>query len=145
VGCTAPREAWSVKSSAPTSSTASAAVEEPAAVVVRSDEDLVHAWGRRVRVIGRYERMMLPTSARPGAPSEPSGRVEVVVGRRSLALDTHARGIRSEEEVQRFVGRRVVVVGTAREHAQLWGRPDEAAIVSAALVDVERIELATPE
>lgn len=106
---------------------------------VESDADLEQAWGQPVTIVGTYRVMMLPTSARPGSASVPSQRVAIHVGSRVLALEVQDRGLRPADEKRRFLDRRVAVTGTVHQRVQLWGAPDEAAIVMPAIVQITSI------
>lgn len=111
-------------------------------VSVFSKNELEANWGKKCLVYGTYKIMMLPKSAKPGSQLIPSSRIVIVLSdSTNIALETHDLGIRDPKEKEKYMDCQVLVSGTLLHYAQLWGTPDEAAIVMNAIVDIEKIEL----
>jgi hypothetical protein len=109
--------------------------------ILETEQDLEDHWGERVTLAGYYQTMLLPTGKRPGSPLIESGRIQIAVGSRLLALEVQKAGYRSESEKVQFLNRRVKITGTIREWVQLWGTPEEQAIVMPAIMEIQSIEI----
>lgn len=96
--------------------------------------------GRVVTIQGIYNEMLLPKSKRPDSPLIKTGRIVITLEDGAVALETHAAGLRSEEEKANYLGKVVKVSGTFFRMRQLFGQPHEQAIVHPAIVDIKTIE-----
>jgi hypothetical protein len=107
---------------------------------VSTEAECRERYGERVVAVGVYRPMELPTSARPGSPLVPTDRayVELDDGH-ALAIETHDLAFRPPEERARLSGRLVAVTARLERMAQLWGTPEEAAIIMDALKEIESI------
>ncbi len=109
---------------------------------VQSEADCRNVNAQSVIVIGKYRTMMLPKSARPGSPLFASDRIVIVLADgHQVAVETHEKGIRIAEEKEKYLDKKVKIRGTFRRFAQLWGSPEESAIVIDSLVDIKEIEI----
>lgn len=108
---------------------------------VATGPELERHWDEKVILVGIYREMLLPKGKRPGSPLVLSRRIIIVLPGISLALETHEAGYRSLEEKKKYMNKRVKVAGTIRRMVQLWGTPEEQAIVMPAIKEIESIEL----
>lgn len=99
-------------------------------------------WEKKVELIGEYKVMMLPMSKRPGSKLMRSSRAEIKLGKFAIALERDKAGIRDSAEVKKFEGKKVKVVGTLYKMVNLWGDGTEQSIISPAIMEVEKIQLA---
>ena len=107
-----------------------------------SKNDMEKNWGKNCLIYGTYKTMMLPKSQNPESPLLPSNRIVIILSDSTeLALETHDKGLRDITEKEKFIDRQVVVSGTLRHWAQLWGSSEEASIIIDAIIDIETIEL----
>jgi hypothetical protein len=105
---------------------------------IRSYEDFVSHIHQVVRVVGEYRQLDLRMDAAP--PPQYRGQVEIVVEPRlSFVLESLRKpeGVRSTDEIARFEGHRVVVVGTVE--APEFG--EGASMMIPRLVKVQSITL----
>ncbi len=111
-------------------------------VSVFSKKELDANWNKKCLVYGTYKIMMLPKSARPGSQLIPTNRIVIVLSdSTNLALEIQDLGLRAPEEKEKYLNCQVLVSGTLKHFAQLWGTPNETAIVMNAIVDIDKIEL----
>jgi hypothetical protein len=96
--------------------------------------------GKKVELIGEYKVMLLPMSKRPGSKLMRSSRVEIRLGKFSIALERDKAGIRDTVEVKKFEGKKVKVIGTIYEIMNLWGDGTEQSIVMPVVTNIESIE-----
>ncbi|MBU0487766.1 MAG: hypothetical protein KKA07_01235 [Bacteroidetes bacterium] len=114
--------------------------QKPASIYCK--KDMEDNRQKECLVYGTYKTMMLPTSAHPGSPVVESSRIVIVLSDSTeLALEVQDLGYRDEAEKEKFLGCQVLVSGTLSRWTQLWGTPEESAIIMDAIVDIQSIEL----
>lgn len=93
-------------------------------------------------VYGEYRK--LNVAAHPGAQPRYVGRAKLVSdGGRVFLIETHEKGVRLQEELSSFEGKRVEIHAQRLEkHCHAWGDGQASTIVAPCLRGIESIELA---
>ncbi len=103
--------------------------------------------GKLVTVIGIYKKLYLPEKMkRPGEKEDTKkvfgGRICIQLSDNSeVALEVNKKGIRSEEEIKKFEGKKVSISGIIYSWAPLWGDGKETSIIMNCLRDIKSIQL----
>ena len=91
--------------------------------------------GVQVCIIGEYGE--INGAKRPGQFS-PSGRAYIRLSCGSIvAIDTQDAGIRPDEEMEKFKGKKAIVFGTFARWQTLWGDGTIASIVSDSMLNAK--------
>ena len=107
---------------------------------VKTKAEAEKNWDKKVVLVGTYETMMLPKSARPNSELISSPRIIIKIDGDEIALDRGEKGIRGDEEKKKFLGKKVKVTGTLRKFATLWGDGTESSIIMNCITDIKSVE-----
>lgn len=102
-------------------------------LVTTEEEFKVHSDGQKVVLIGSYTIMSLPDSKFMSR-----SMVNIKLGSFEVLLERDEKEKRSKEEVKKFSGKKVKVIGLIYQNIRPWGNIFPG--VMPAIVDIESIE-----
>lgn len=107
--------------------------------IIKTKKDIDRYDGEQVIVIGEYTEIDV---AQHPKRTVYIGRAALsLADGSSIALEVDDEGIRAKRELKTCKKKRVKVIATLHSSRQLWGKANEAAIVSPCLTDIQSVEI----
>lgn len=108
-------------------------------IIISKSEQLEGNFDKEVTIEGYYH--LLNVSKRPGTKAYTRRVYIELEDKDAVILETNEKGLRSQEEIDKFIDKKVRATGTLLKNKTIWGNGLEASIVNDCLVNIKSIEL----